>query len=358
MRSLFEPLTFQSGLSVRNRVLLAPLTNKQSHADGSLGADELRWLTSRADGGFGLVMTCASHVAKDGQGWPGELGVFDDELLPGLTTLATALRERGAASMVQLFHGGVRADQGVSGIVPWSASEGEGARAATEDDIHRVIGQFADAAGRAQRAGFDGVEIHGAHGYLFTQFLSATGNRRTDAWGGPLENRARLLRDTMRAVRARVGPAFTVGVRLSPEDFGNARGLDVDETVQVAAWLAEEGADFIHLSLWQALNNTAKHPNQHPIPLFRAALPPEVRILAAGSIWTREEAERVLALGADAVALGRSAIVNADWPRRAMDPAWQPRRPPVTFEELREGGLGPDFAEYMRKFKGFIADPA
>jgi 2,4-dienoyl-CoA reductase-like NADH-dependent reductase (Old Yellow Enzyme family) len=355
VRSLFEPLTFRSGLAARNRVLLAPLTNKQSHADGSLGADELRWLSSRAAGGFGVVMTCASHVALDGQGWAGELGIFDDALLPGLTTLATALREHGAASMVQIFHGGVRADQSVTGIVPWSASEGEGARAATEEDIHRVTGQFADAAELARRAGFDGVEIHGAHGYLFTQFLSATGNRRTDAWGGPLENRARLLRDTLRAVRARVGAAFTVGVRLSSEDFGNARGLDVDETVQVAAWLAGDGADFIHLSLWQALDNTAKHPDQHPIPLFRAALPSSVRLLAAGSIWTREEAEQVMALGADAVALGRSAIINADWPRRAADPNWQPRRPPVTIEELREGGLGPDFADYMRKFRGFVA---
>jgi 2,4-dienoyl-CoA reductase-like NADH-dependent reductase (Old Yellow Enzyme family) len=98
-----------------------------------------------------------------------------------------------------------------------------GARAGTREDITRVIGQFADAAARARDAGFDGVEIHGAHGYLFTQFLSATQNRRVDEWGGPLEHRARLLRETPRAVRARVGRQFAVGVRLSPEDYGNAR---------------------------------------------------------------------------------------------------------------------------------------
>src|SRR6185369_17140327 len=145
------------------RVVLAPMTNKQSHADGSLGDDELRWLCSRAAGGFGVVMTCAAHVAKDGQGWPGELGVFDDSLLPGLTTLAAALRARGAVSMVQIFHGGLRADPAVTGVTPWSASYGDGVRAATREDIDRVIVEFADAAERSRRAGFDGVEIHGAH---------------------------------------------------------------------------------------------------------------------------------------------------------------------------------------------------
>jgi 2,4-dienoyl-CoA reductase-like NADH-dependent reductase (Old Yellow Enzyme family) len=354
MSSLFAPLVFRTGLSARNRVALAPLTNMQSNADGSLGDAELHWLLSRAVGGYGIVMTCAAHVARDGQGWPGELGVFDDSLLPGLTHLASALRERGVASMVQIFHGGVRADAAVTGTQPWSCSEFDGARAATEADIQRAMVQFVDAAERSRRAGFDGVEIHGAHGYLFTQFLSATQNKRTDEWGGSLENRARLLRETMRAVRARVGSSFTVGVRLSPEDFGNAKGLDLDESLQVARWLADDGADFIHLSLWQSLKNTQKRPETNAIPLFRSVLPADVRVLAAGAIWTRAEAERVLALGADAAVLGRSAIANADWPLRAVDPEWQPRRPPFTIDALVTSGLSPRFAEYMRRFKDFV----
>jgi 2,4-dienoyl-CoA reductase-like NADH-dependent reductase (Old Yellow Enzyme family) len=198
------------------------MTNKQSHDDGSLGDDELRWLCSRADGGFGVVMTCAAHVAKDGQGWPGELGVFDDTLLPGLATLASALRERGAVSVAQIFHGGLRADPAVSGTMPWSASAADGVREASEDDLWRVVEEFAAAAVRCEAAGFEGVELHGAHGYLFTQFLSTVQNQRADDWGGSLENRARLLREAVRAVRAAVGATFTVGVRLSPEDFGNA----------------------------------------------------------------------------------------------------------------------------------------
>ena len=250
LSALFDPLVFRTGLRARNRIVLAPLTNMQSEPDGSLGDAELRWLTSRAAGGFGVVTTCAAHVSRDGQGWPGELGVHDDALQPGLSTLSAALHEQGAVSIVQIFHGGLRADPALIGATPWSASDVDGARAATDEDIARVIAQFADAAARSRDAGFDGVEIHGAHGYLFTQFLSATQNRRSDAWGGPLEHRARLLRETLRAVRARVGPQFTVGVRLSPEDFGNARGLDLDESVQTARWLADDGADYVHLSLW------------------------------------------------------------------------------------------------------------
>ncbi len=210
-------------------------------------------------------MTCASHVAKDGQGWPGELGIFDDSLLPGLTTLASALRQRGAVSMVQIFHGGLRADASVSGSMPWSASAADGVREATPDDLARVVEQFAAAAVRAKRAGFDGVESARRAGlpvHAVPEHRPEPPHRR--AWGGPLENRARLLRDALRAVRAQVGPSFTVGVRLSPENFGNAKGLDLDESVQTARWLAEDGADFVHLSLWRALEPTAKRPGSTP----------------------------------------------------------------------------------------------
>ena len=357
MKSLFEPLVLRTGLAAHNRLVLAPMTNKQSHEDGTLSDDERRWLESRADGGFGTVMTCAAHVAKDGQGWPGELGIFDDAHLPGLRSLATTLRERGARSIVQLFHGGARADAAVSGSQPWSAvaavSDGKPIAAATEAQLQGVVARFADAAARAASAGFDGVEIHGAHGYLLTQFLSAT-NVRADGWGGSLEDRARLIREVVRAVRARVGEEFTVGVRLSPENFGNAQGLDLDESVQTARWLADDGVDFVHLSLWRAQENTQKRPSEHALPLVRRALPSDVALLVAGGVWTRAEAERLLALGADGIALGRSAIANPDWPRRASDPAWEPRRPPLTREELQARGLSPRFAEYMSQWKGFV----
>ena len=315
--NILSPLSFRNDVRAKNRVMLAPMTNSQSHVDGTLSDEELHWLEMRADGGFGIVMTCAAHVAKDGQGWSGELGVFDDAQIPGLTKIAKNAHDRGALAFAQIFHGGLRADEKVSGVRPWSANEVEGGpRAATEEDLARVIRQFGEAAQRVHQAGFDGVEIHGAHGYLLTQFLSPIENPRTDSWGGSLENRARLVREVTRAVRARVPTSFVVGVRLSPEDFGNAKGMDLDESVTTGKWLTDDGADFMHLSLWRSEKIVASVPTSTSSPLSTKVLPTDVRIFVAGNIWTRDEAENLLELGADGVALGRSAIANPDWPLR------------------------------------------
>ncbi len=356
MKNLFSELRFRNGVVAKNRVVLAALTNMQSHADGTLSEDELRFLRMRAEGGFGVVTSCASHVAKDGQGWPGELACFSDAHVPGLTRLAEVIHAHGARALVQIFHGGLRADASVSGEKPWTASETAEARAATHDDLERVVVQFADAAARAHAAGMDGVEIHGAHGYLLTQFLSNVENTRTDAYGGSLENRARLMRRVVRAVRARVPAGFVVGIRISPEDFGNAKGLDLDENLQLARWLVDDGVDFLHLSLWTASMNTKKRPEVHALQAFREVLPTDVPMLVAGKIWTREDADHLLTLGADAVAIGRGAIGNHDWAARATSTEWVPKKPPFTEEALRGEGLSAGFANYMRKWKGFVQD--
>ncbi len=363
MPAPLEPYTFRNGVTLPNRVALAPLTNLQSHDDGTLSDTEAAWLTRRAEGGFGLISTCAAYVSIDGKGWPGELGVERDDQVARLAGLASSLRVAGGLPIVQLYHGGTRSPSAVTGTQPWSASvyhedgpEFETPRAATEDDLHGAIEAFAAAAARCERAGFGGVELHGAHGYLLSQFLSTAMNLRTDGWGGDLAGRARLVRSALRAVRARVKPGFVVGVRLSPEDFGQARGLDLDETIEVARWLCEDGADFIHLSLWRSERMTAKRPDQHPIPLFRAALPADVAIVVAGAIWTVAEAQAALDRGADLVALGRAAIVNPDWPRASAAPGWEPRRPPLTIAELEARAVSPHFGGYLRRWKGFVAD--
>lgn len=367
--ALFDPLVFPSGAVAPNRVWLAALTNGQSNDDGTLGDDELRWLLRRAQGGYGVVTTCAAYVARDGKGWHGELGVDDDRDVPGLRELADGIRARGGLGLAQIFHGGVRAARTESGEQPWSAStwhedaaDFDAPRVATEDDLGRVIEQFAAAARRCVvGAGLDGVEIHGAHGYLPSQFLSRVFNTRDDGWGGPIENRARLVREIVRAVRGAVPSRAVVGVRLSPEDFGHARGLDLDETVQVAKWLCDDGVDYVHLSLWRWERMTVKRPDVHAVPLFREALPSKVPIVAAGAIWTAAEALAVMEKGAAAVALGRAAIVNPDWPRHMRDAAasgrtWEPRRPPLTRAEYEDVAVSPRFVEYLRKFKNMVRD--
>lgn len=361
---LLSPIRFRCGATARNRVWLAPLTNLQSEEDGTLSDDEQRWLQARADGGFGVVETCAAHVSEEGKGFDGQLGVWSDRHLPRLRALAQGLAGAGALAVAQLYHGGVRSPSRMTGRQPWSASafredkpNFEVPREGSAADIEAAIEAFVAAALRSAAAGFQGVELHAAHGYLLSQFLSRTMNPRTDGWGGDLVGRARLLRTIARRVRAAAPPDFLLAVRLSPEDFGYARGLDLDESLQVAAWLAEDGVDCVHLSLWDVTRNTAKRPTEHAIPLFRAALPAEVRIVVAGNIWTAEDAEAQLARGADLVALGRAAILNPDWPARAREPGYQPERGPLTPAALRERAISERFVHYLRRFPGLVRDP-
>ncbi len=361
MPTLQDPLTLRSGVVLPNRVALAAMTNGQSQADGLLGDDELNWLESRAAGGFGLITSCAAYVARDGKAWDGELGVDRDECIPGLTRLASAIKKHGSVAMVQLFHGGVRATQRLSGDQVWSAStwtedhkDFEVPRVATEADILRAIESFAAAAERCEKAGWDGVELHGAHGYLITQFLSPATNTRTDAWGGDNAGRARFAREIMRAVKKRVRPTFSVGIRLSLEHGGYAKGLDLDDSLEVASWLAEDGADFIHASLWRSENMTRKRPDQHPLPLLRAALPKEVAVIAAGNIWTYEDAQLAMERGADVVALARPAIPNPEWPKHAK-PGFKPNTLPKSAEELAAVGISATFLGYLRGFKNVVS---
>jgi 2,4-dienoyl-CoA reductase-like NADH-dependent reductase (Old Yellow Enzyme family) len=174
---------------MKNRFMLAPLTNQQSHSDGRLSEDEFRWLSMRAAGGFALTTTAASHVQAVGQGFPGQLGVFEDEHLEGLTRLATAIKARGSISSVQLHHAGNRAPKELVGVPVCPSDDPKtGARGLTLTEVEQLSDSFVDAAKRAELAGFDGVEVHGAHGYILAQFLSSDINQRQDRYGGTLEN--------------------------------------------------------------------------------------------------------------------------------------------------------------------------
>lgn len=354
---LSNPWTLRCGAVLPNRVALAPLTNQQSHPDGTVSEPELRFLARRARGGFGLLETCAAHVEPAGQAFDGQLGVWGDHQLPGLARVAAALASHGALSVAQLHHGGVRSPSRLTGVQPLSASAFhedkpgfEVPRPATEADLDRLIHAFRDAARRCAAAGFGGVEIHGAHGYLLGQFLSTVHNTRSDAWGGPLEGRARLLREVTRAVRSAVPASFAVGVRLSPESMGQAVGLDLDESLQIASWLADDGVDWIHLSLWFAERNTTKYPDRHAVPMFRDAVPAEVALLAAGNVWSAGDAQRLLDLGAQVVSVGRAAIVDPDWPVHAMA-GREPIRAPRTPAQYAAVDVEGPFVAYLRRFK-------
>jgi len=354
--SLDAPLTYRCGLTIPNRIAMAPLTNTQSNTDGTLHDDELRWLARRARSGWGLVSTCAAFVSEEGHAWDGQLGVAGPHHLAGLNRLASALRDGGAPSVVQLHHGGAKADLAPTRL---STVDGENQRGATPADLARVVDEFVAAAQLAEEAGFDGVEVHGANGYLFTQFLAPADNPRTDAYGGDLAGRARLLREAVRAVRASVSPGFLVGVRLSPVDGWARRGLVLADGVQVAAWMGEDGVDYVHLSL-----GDAKGPPPHEdtdvvvTTAVREALDPEVALHSCGGVQTRTDAQQVLALGADVVVLGRASIIQPDWPSASRDPGFV--LPPRPWEpaDLRAADVGEDLLRYISAFPGFVVGGA
>lgn len=356
----FSSYAFKRGPVLRNRVVLAPMTNGQSNADGTVGADEAHWLLERARGGFGALVTAAAHVREDAQAWEGQIGVYGTEHVEGLSQLAAAVAREGAALLAQLYHGGARTPSRLTRKRPVSASEWrlevpdfEVPRALEEEEIHALVADFAAAAKRCASAGMRGVEVHGANGYLFTQFLSTQSNTRTDSWGGGIEGRARFLREVVRAIRAAVPAGFLVGVRLSPENAGSQAGLRIDESLAVARWLAEDGIDFFHLSL----GDFAKLPSEDAAPrtpvvtLFREALPPGVALMTSGGIWELEHAREAMALGADLVSLGKAAIIHPDWPRKAATPGFTASRMPWERASLAAAGVGDTFLRYLERMR-------
>jgi len=362
-----EPCTFPaSGITSPNRIVLAPLTNLQSNEDGTLGDDEYKWLVRRAKDGFGLIITCASHVAKAGQGWHGELGIYDDIHLEGLKRLSDGIHAHQSLAIVQLFHGGARSPEEITGLQPWSASAHEmksgiktfQIRQGSDADIHNAIQSFTDAAERAHKAGFDGIELHGAHGYLLHQFMSTATNLRTDEWGGNFEKRSKLIRTILARIRKKVSASFIIGVRLSPEDKFTFKGIDFDESLELAQLLASEGADYIHISPWEAHKRPDKYTDidKAMITYFREVMPENVRLMVAGEIWTGDDAQKAIDVGADFVALGKAAIGIPDWPWRVRQPDMILPSPPFTMDQLRKADLGEKFIEYMKRWKSFVAD--
>lgn len=356
---LSDPLTLRRGPAWSHRITLAPLTNWQSHADGTLGDDEYRWLTMRAQGGFAMTMSCAAHVQAGGQGFPGQLGAWSDAHLPGLARLAQGLHAAGSVSSLQLQHSGRRADIKLTGqqpVAPWDDTE-TGARALSTAEVEQLVQAFIAAALRGERAGFQGVELHGAHGYLLAQFLDAEHNRRNDRYGGSFENRTRILFEIIDGIRARCSPALQLGLRLSPERFG----ITMPESLALAqAVLAGGQLDYLDMSLWDCCKppQDAAFANKPLIQHFAELDRGATRLGVAGKIMDAATAQRCLDAGVDFVLIGRGAMLHHDFARRALaDAGFSCIARPVSRAYLQGEGLGPAFVQYVAStWPRFVAD--
>lgn len=358
MTTPLDPIEFTRGPAWRNRFMLAPLTNLQSHPDGVMSEDEFRWLTKRAAGGFGLVMTCAAHVQRAGQGFPGQLGIWDDKHIPGLTRMAAEIKKHGSVSSVQLHHAGMRSPEALIGERPLAPSDNAetNARGLSTGETEQLIEDFILGAMRAEKAGFDGVEIHGAHSYILCQYLAASLNQRTDRFGGSAENRARIILDIIDGVRARCRHDFQLGLRLSPERFD----LQMTDIQALAEKVMTEGKlDYLDMSLWDAFKEPIDEnfKGKTLLDCFTGLKRGNTKLGAAGKIYTGADVRRAYGAGLDFVVIGRGAILHHDFPKRfAASENFEPIPLPVTPAYLREEGLGEAFVQYMGTWKGFVEE--
>ena len=349
----------RTGHEVRNRSLLAAMTNKQSNEDGTLSLDEMNWLTRRSKDGFGIITSAASHVSEFGKGWSGEMGVWSDKHLAGLESLATKLKQGGSINLVQIFHGGMKAPFSINGILPVCPSEmidehtGDIiARELGLSEIKQLVEDFSDAAKRCEDAGFHGIEIHGAHSYLISQFLGKKTNRRQDEYGGDIQNRFRFLREIIESIRNKVSQEFIIAVRISPKI--NTIGIEINDSIEVTKMLCEMGIDMFHLSCWDVFESLENGNNL--TKLFRDYVPKEIAYVSTGSIWSTKDADWLMDQGADFVGVARVAIAHPDWPKGLVDPNYSPKKPPFSTQELIQADLSPVFVDYMRNWNGFVLD--
>ncbi|TGN61976.1 NADH-dependent flavin oxidoreductase [Paracoccus liaowanqingii] len=330
---LFASFTLTKDVTLRNRIVLAPMTTWSGNPDGTVADVEIDWMRRRA-GGVGMVLTGCAHVQANGIGFTDEFAAYDDRFLPGLTRLAEAAKSGGALAVLQIFHAGNKALRTLTpngevvsaSDVPTDASPFAPSitpRALNRNEVFDVIAAFGDATRRAVAAGFDGIELHGAHGFLIQNFLSPRFNQRTDKWGGSLENRMRfslaLVAEVAR-VAATAGRPFVVGYRISPEEPGIG-GLRIAEALTLTDRLIEAGVTYIHASLSDVLNAKPLDATDDKTIAKRIVdqVAGRVPVIAAGMIRTPAQAEQALATGLPLVAVGRGLVINPDWVERARD---------------------------------------
>lgn len=314
-------------LELKNRLVMPPMATNFASKDGTVTDRQIAYYEERAKGGVGLVIVEVSCVDSPvGKGMARQICIDDDKFIPGLRGLAKAIKRHGAAAAIQLHHAGRQTSSKITGHQPVApspipGSDGVQPKPLTLKAIEELIARFTEAAERAKKAGFDGVELHGAHGYLISQFLSPLSNHRQDAYGGSVQNRARFLLDIIKAARSKVGKDYPLWCRLSAMEI-SADGITPEET-QIVAKLAEKaGVDAIHVSAHQ-VGPARRPPMAQPpcnfVPWAQAIKEVvSVPIIAVSRI-PPELAEDVIRDGkADFVSIGRQLLVDPYLPQKVQ----------------------------------------
>jgi 2,4-dienoyl-CoA reductase-like NADH-dependent reductase (Old Yellow Enzyme family) len=326
MAELFTPLALR-GVTLRNRIAMSPMCMYSAGEDGIATDFHLAHLAARATGGVGLIITEATAVEARGRISTNDLGLWDDAQVEPLARVVRLCKSQGAMTCTQLAHAGRKAWTPTKGAGPFPSvapsaipfdADWVVPHELTRAELDAIISAYRAAAQRAVRADFDAIEVHAAHGYFLHQFLSPISNRRTDEYGGSLENRARMLLRVVDTVRAVLPESQPLLVRLSSTDWIEG-GLTLDDQVQVARWLKAHGVDLVDCS------SGGSTPQLPPVgPGYQVPFAERIRreagiaTMAVGLITTPELAEEIVRNGrADVVAMGRELLRNPYWPLHA-----------------------------------------
>jgi len=326
---LFEEFTFSKGIGLRNRIVMAPMTTWSGNEDGTVSDEEVAYYHRRAKG-VGLVMTGCTHVLPNGIGFAGEFASYDDRFTPSLRRLAEAAKSGGAPAILQIFHAGNKAlPELVPGgeivsasalkAAPGAFNNGDiTARAVSHDEILDIIVAFGKATRRAIEAGFDGVELHGAHGFLIQNFFSPLFNKRDDEWGGSLGNRMRfplaVVQEVKRIIDLHARRPFLLGYRISPEESDEG-GIRISDTYELIDRLVLAGVDYTHVSLSSVLHAKpiGDADGSSIAELIVAHVAGRIPVIAAGQIRKPEQAQSALGFGLSLVAVGQGLVMNPEW---------------------------------------------
>jgi 2,4-dienoyl-CoA reductase-like NADH-dependent reductase (Old Yellow Enzyme family) len=333
LSKLFESTSINT-LFLRNRLIRSATWEGLASPDGSVTQRLIDKSLQLVRGGIGLVITGHAFVSPEGRAGRLQLGAYSDTLLPGFIEMTGAIHDEGGRIVMQLAHSGLRAPAGSTGLAPIGPSPWEGPYGGVKEamaaaDMEATISSFADAASRAKQAGFDGVQIHAAHGYLISQFLSPHYNRRQDEYGGPIENRARFAVEILMAVRRAVGHDFPVLIKINAEDYLED-GFTVEDMVSTSRMLEDAGIDAVEMSggTFDSGSHNSSRPGKpgpaEPEAYYEAAArrfkkSVNIPLMLVGGIRTFETAEQLVGQGvADYICLSRPLIREPELAKRWM----------------------------------------
>jgi 2,4-dienoyl-CoA reductase-like NADH-dependent reductase (Old Yellow Enzyme family) len=337
----WAPLRLASGATLRNRFMLAPMTTNSSDPDGDVTDTELNYLRRRGATQFGAAVTSCAYVHTDGRSWQG-IGAADGAHLVSLRQVARAIGVGGGLGVLQIYDGGRIAlpelvgRNGIRGPspIPSARPNARTPRELTAREIDELITAFGRAAVLGEQAGFGGIEVHGANHYLVHQFFSPRANQRTDQWGGDVSRRMTFPLAVAQIVRDSVSSKVAVGFRLTPFE-SETGGYTLDDSVRLAAMLAQTGVDYVHISMDDFRMNSpqpedrdwtksrAQVEARNPIAAIAEAVGGRAAVVASGGIRTLDDAHEALRAGADLIAVGRAALIDPEWIDKMKAGAYQ-----------------------------------